>query len=79
MDVEGLLQSVIRFSNFMTSRLIVAGVVFYVASGFTDIGSASEGFLPDMELVNRVVENYQNISTCWACRISRFCSSCSSS
>jgi hypothetical protein len=61
MDVEGLLQSVIRFSNFMTSRLIVAGVVFYVASGFTDIGSASEGFLPDMELINRVVENYQNI------------------
>lgn len=61
MDVEGLLQSVIRFSNFMTSRLIVAGVVFYVASGFTDIGSASEGFLPDMELINEVVENYQNI------------------
>ena len=61
MDVEALLQSVIRFSNFMTSRLIVAGVVFYIASGFTDIGSASEGFLPDMELVNRVVENYQNI------------------
>ncbi|MEW9804861.1 hypothetical protein ABUE31_02525 [Mesorhizobium sp. ZMM04-5] len=61
MDVEGLLQSVIRFSNFMTSRLVVAGVVFYVASGFTDIGSASEGFLPDMELINSVVENYQTI------------------
>lgn len=61
MDVEGLLQSVIRFSNFMTSRLIVAGVVFYVASGFTDIGSSTEGFLPDMELINNVVENYQNI------------------
>lgn len=61
MDVEGLLQSVIRFSNFMTSRLVVAGVVFYVASGFTDIGSSSEGFLPDMELINQVVQNYQNI------------------
>ncbi|MBL8575807.1 MAG: hypothetical protein JNK47_01150 [Mesorhizobium sp.] len=61
MDVEGLLQSVIRFSNFMTSRLIVAGVVFYVASGFTHIGSSSEGFLPDMDLINNVVENYQNI------------------
>lgn len=61
MDVEGLLQSVIRFSNFMTSRLIVAGVVFYVASGFTDIGSSSEGFLPDMDLINQVVENYQTI------------------
>ena len=33
MDVESLLQSVIRFSNFMTSRLIVAGVFFYVLAG----------------------------------------------
>ena len=47
MDVEGLLQSVIRFSNFMTSRLVVSGVVFYVLSGFTDIGSTTEGFLPE--------------------------------
>lgn len=61
MDVESLLQSVIRFSNFMTSRLIVSGVVFYIASGFTDIGSTSEGLLPDMDLLNQVVENYQNI------------------
>jgi len=61
MDVEGLLQSVIRFSNFMTSRLLVAGVVFYVASGFTDVGSASEGFLPNADLLNEVVQNYQNI------------------
>jgi hypothetical protein len=61
MDVEGLLQSVIRFSNFMTSRLVVAGVVFYVVSGFTDIGSSSEGFLPDADLLNEVVQNYQNI------------------
>ena len=61
MDVEGLLQSVIRFSNFMTSRLVVAGVVFYVASGFTDIGSTTEGFLPNADLLNEVVQNYQNI------------------
>ena len=61
MDVEGLLQSVIRFSNFMTSRLLVAGVVFYIASGFTDVGSASEGFLPNADLLNEIVQNYQNI------------------
>jgi hypothetical protein len=61
MDVEGLLQSVIRFSNFMTSRLIVAGVFFYVASGFTDLGSATEGFLPDLDLINGVIANYQTI------------------
>ena len=61
MDVEGLLQNVIRFSNFMTSRLIVSGLVFYVASGFTEVGSASEGFLPDLELLNQVVQNYQTI------------------
>ena len=61
MDVEQLLEGVIRFSNFMTSRLIVSGVVFYVLSGFMDIGSASEGFLPGIELVNQVVQNYQNI------------------
>ena len=28
MDVAGLLQSVIHFSNFITSRLVVSGVVF---------------------------------------------------
>ncbi len=56
MDVEGLLQSVIRLPNFMTSRLIVAGVVFYIASGFTPIGNASVGLLPDMDLINQVVE-----------------------
>ena len=61
MDVEGLLQNVIRFSNFMTSRLVVSGLVFYVASGFTEIGNASEGFLPDLELLNQVVQNYQTI------------------
>ena len=61
MDVEGLLQSVIRFSNFMTSRLVVAGVVFYIASGFTDIGSTSEGLLPNADILNEVVQNYQNI------------------
>jgi len=61
MDVEGLLHSVIRFSNFMTSRLLVSGLVFYIASGFTDIGSASEGFLPNADLLNEVVANYQNI------------------
>ena len=61
MDVEALLHSVIRFSNFMTSRLVVSGVVFYVASGFTDIGSSTEGLLPDADLLNEVVANYQNI------------------
>ncbi|MEX0953979.1 MAG: hypothetical protein WDZ83_02065 [Rhizobiaceae bacterium] len=61
MDVEGLLQSVIRFSNFMTSRLVVSGVVFYVLSGFTEIGSTTEGLLPDAELLNEVVQNYQTI------------------
>jgi len=61
MDVEGLLQSVIRFSNFMTSRLVVSGVVFYVLSGFTEIGSNTEGLLPDADLLNEVVSNYQNI------------------
>jgi len=61
MDVDGLLQSVIRLSNFMTSRLVVSGLVFYVLSGFTDIGSTSEGFLPNADLLNEVVANYQNI------------------
>jgi hypothetical protein len=61
MDVEGLLQGVIRLSNFMTSRLIVAGVVFYVISGFIPVGNASEGFLPSVDLLNEVVQNYQNI------------------
>lgn len=61
MDFDGLLQSVVRFSNFMTSRLVVSGLFFYVMSGFTDIGSASEGFLPNLDLLNNVVENYQNI------------------
>ena len=61
MDVDGLLQSVIRFSNFMTSRLVVSGLVFYIFFGFTDIGSASEGFLPNADLLNEVVSNYQNI------------------
>lgn len=61
MDVDSLLQSVIRFSNFMTSRLLVAGVVFYIVSGFTEIGSSTEGFLPDADILNEVVQNYQNI------------------
>ena len=61
MDVEGLLQSVIRFSNFMTSRLVVSGVFFYILSGFTPIGSATEGLLPQADLLNEIVENYQNI------------------
>ncbi|PWV97501.1 hypothetical protein DFR52_10624 [Hoeflea marina] len=61
MDVEGLLQGVIRFSNFMTARLIVSGLFFYVIAGFTDIGSTAEGILPNLELVNQVVANYQTI------------------
>lgn len=61
MDVELLLQGVIRFSNFMTSRLLVAGVVFYVIAGFVPIGNATEGFLPSVDLLNGVVQNYQNI------------------
>jgi len=61
MDVEGLLQSVIRLSNFMTSRLVVSGVVFYVLSGFTEIGSTTTGLLPDADLLNEVVQNYQTI------------------
>ena len=61
MDVDGLLQSVVRFSNFMTARLIVSGLVFYVLSGFTDIGSTTEGFLPNLDLMNNVIQNYQNI------------------
>lgn len=61
MDVELLLQGVIRFSNFMTSRLLVAGVAFYVLAGFVPIGNATEGFLPSVDLLNGVVQNYQNI------------------
>ncbi len=61
MDVDTLLNGVIRLSNFMTSRLVVAGVVFYVLSGFLTVGSVSEGFLPNVDLVNNVVENYQRI------------------
>jgi hypothetical protein len=60
-DVELFLQGVIRFSNFMTSRLLVSGVVFYVLSGFVPLGNASEGFLPSIDLLNGVVQNYQNI------------------
>lgn len=61
MDVEGLLQSVIRFSNFMTARLIVSGIFFYVIAGFTNIGSSAEGILPNLDLVNEVIANYQTI------------------
>lgn len=61
MDVELLLQGVIRFSNFMTSRLLVSGVVFYVLAGFVPLGNATEGFLPSVDLLNGVVQNYQNI------------------
>jgi hypothetical protein len=61
MDFEGLLQSVIRFSNFMTSRLVVSGLFFYVVAGFTDIGSSTEGILPNLDLMNNVIQNYQNI------------------
>jgi hypothetical protein len=60
-DVELFLQGVIRFSNFMTSRLLVSGVVFYIASGFVPLGNATDGFLPSIDLVNGVVQNYQNI------------------
>ena len=61
MDIDGLLQSVIRFSNFMSSRLVVSGLFFYVMSGFTEVGSVTEGFLPNLDLVNGVIANYQNI------------------
>lgn len=61
MDVEQLLQGVIRFSNFMTSRLLVSGVAAYVLSGFIPLGNETEGFLPSIDLVNGVVQNYQNI------------------
>ena len=61
MDVELLLQGVIRFSNFMTSRLMVAGVVFYVIAGFMPIGNANVGLLPSVDLLNGVVQNYQTI------------------
>lgn len=61
MDVELLLQGVIRFSNFMTSRLLVSGVVFYVLSGFIPLGNATDGLLPSVDLLNGVVQNYQNI------------------
>lgn len=61
MDVDGLLQSVVRFSNFMTARLIVSGLVFYILSGFTDIGSSTEGLLPNLDLMNNIITNYQNI------------------
>ena len=61
MDVELFLQGVIRFSNFMTSRLLVSGVVFYVLAGFVPLGNATEGFLPSVDILNGVVQNYQNI------------------
>ena len=37
--------------------------MFYVLAGFTDIGSTSEGFLPNLDLINNVVQNYQDIFT----------------
>jgi len=61
MDVELLLQGVIRFSNFMTSRVLVSGVAAYVLSGFIPLGNTTTGFLPSVDLVNGVVQNYQNI------------------
>ena len=45
----------------MTSRLVVSGLFFYVLAGFTDIGSRTEGFLPNADLLNEVVQNYQTI------------------
>ena len=61
MDVEGLLQCSIWLCNLSLYRLLVAGVVFYVFSGFVPVGNATEGFLPSLDLLNGVVENYQNI------------------
>lgn len=61
MDVEGLLQNVIRFSNYMTARLLVAGVFFFVMSGFIHLGNPTDGILPSLDLLKNVVENYQSI------------------
>ncbi|MCB1518516.1 MAG: hypothetical protein KDJ19_12975 [Hyphomicrobiaceae bacterium] len=61
MDVEGLLQNVIRFSNYMTARLLVAGVFFYVMAGFVHLGDPAEGILPNLDLLKSIIENYQSI------------------
>ncbi|UYN98975.1 MAG: hypothetical protein KIT02_13705 [Devosia sp.] len=59
--MDGLLESVVKFSNYITARLIVAGGFFYVMAGFLHLGNPTEGLLPNLDLVKSVVENYQTI------------------
>jgi F0F1-type ATP synthase assembly protein I len=59
--VDGLLESVVKFSNYITARLVVAGGFFYVMAGFLHLGNPAEGLLPNLDLIKSVVENYQTI------------------
>lgn len=59
--MDGLLESVVKFSNYITARLIVAGTVFYVLAGFLHLGNPTDGLLPNLELVQSIIENYQAI------------------
>ncbi len=59
--MDGLLESVVKFSNYITARLIVAGAVFYVLAGFFNLGNPAEGLLPNLELIQSIIQNYQAI------------------
>lgn len=59
--MDGLLESVVKFSNYITARLIVAGTFFYVMAGFLHLGNPADGLLPNLELVREIIENYQAI------------------
>ena len=59
--MDGLLESVVKFSNYITARLVVAGTFFYVMAGFLHLGNPVDGLLPNIELVQSIAQNYETI------------------
>ncbi len=59
--MDGLLESVVKFSNYITARLVVAGTFFYVMAGFLHLGNPAEGLLPNIDLVQSIAQNYETI------------------
>lgn len=61
--MDGLLESVVKFSNYITARLVVAGTFFYVMAGFLHLGNPVDGLLPNIDLVQSIAQNYETIFT----------------
>jgi hypothetical protein len=59
--MDGLLESVVKFSNYITARLVVAGTFFYVMAGFLHLGNPVDGLLPNIDLVQSIAQNYETI------------------